>query len=89
MKQLLIYLYSTLLTALIITGCQSSSHTRYAPDTEERIKQVENSLGDWVQTQYDTTWNLWERMKHHNITGVSIAVVHDFKLRNNAQEPLN
>ncbi len=80
MKQLLIYLYSTLLTALIITGCQSSSQTGYAPATEERIKQVENSLGDWVRTQYDTIWNLEERMKHHNITGVSIAVVHDFKL---------
>ena len=44
------------------------------------IKLVENSLGDWVKTQYDTIWNLEERMKHHNITGVSIAVIPNFKL---------
>ena len=41
---------------------------------------MENSLGDWVRTQYDTIWNLEERMKHHKITGVSIAVVHNYKI---------
>ena len=80
MKRNLLYSQSVLFLVLIITGCQSPSQPQYSPETEERIRQVENNLGDWVRTQNDTTWNLEERMKHHNVVGVSIAVVHDFKL---------
>jgi CubicO group peptidase (beta-lactamase class C family) len=71
---------SALFLVLFIMGCRNTPQPRYSRETEERIKQVENSLGDWVRTQNDTTWNLEERMKHHNIMGVSIAVVHDSKL---------
>ena len=80
MKRDFILLLTALLSVLIITSCQPGTQTRYSAETEERIKQVENNLGDWVRTQYDTIWNLEERMKHHNIMGVSIAVVHDFQL---------
>ena len=66
---------SSLLLTLFIAGCQSVSQKDYSPETLERIKQVENNLGDWVKTQNDTAWNLTERMKHHNITGVSITVI--------------
>ncbi len=62
---------------LLITGCRSTAQKEYSPETLERIRQVENNLGDWVKTQYDTAWNLQDRMKHHNIVGVSIAVVHN------------
>lgn len=80
MKRLILHLLTALLPVLIITGCQSGVQKGYSPETEAKIKLVENSLGDWVKTQYDTTWSLEERMIHHKITGVSIAVVHDFKL---------
>ena len=80
MKRNLLFLQSVLFLVLIITGCQSPSQPQYSPETEERIRQVENNLADWVRTQNDTIWNLEERMKIHNIMGVSIAVVHDFKL---------
>jgi len=80
MKPFRLYLQTAVLTALFITGCRPASQTTYSPETEERIKLVENSLGDRVRTQYDTTWNLEERMKHHKITGVSIAVVDDFRI---------
>jgi len=80
MKRNLLYSLSALFLVLLITGCQSPKQSQYSSDTEERIRQVENSLADWVRTQNDTIWNLEERMKHHNVTGVSIAVVHDFKL---------
>ncbi|MEZ4997526.1 MAG: serine hydrolase [Bacteroidales bacterium] len=80
MKRAVIYLNTTLLLVLLITGCKSSDGTKYSPETLERMKLVENSLGDWVKTQNDTAWNIEERMKHHNITGVSIAVVHNFKI---------
>jgi CubicO group peptidase (beta-lactamase class C family) len=80
MKRNFFFLFTALLPVLLFTGCQPGTQTRYSAETEERIKQVENNLGDWVKTQYDTIWNLEERMKHHNIMGVSIAVIHDFKL---------
>ena len=80
MKQNLLSQLTVLFLALLITGCQSAKQTQYSPETLERIRQVENNLGDWVRTQNDTIWNLEQRMKHHNIMGVSIAVVHDFKL---------
>lgn len=80
MKRNLHFLHSAIILVLFITGCQSSNQPQYSPEILERIMQVENNLGDWVRTQNDTTWNLEERMKHHNITGVSIAVIHDFKL---------
>lgn len=80
MKRFLTHLCRALLPVLIITGCQSTAQSQYSPETEERIRQVENNLADWVRTQNDTIWNLEQRMKHHNIQGVSIAVIHDFKL---------
>lgn len=80
MKRNLLFLLSALFLVLLITGCQSPKQTKYSPETEERIRQVENNLADWVRTQNDTIWNLEERMKLHKVTGVSIAVVHDFKL---------
>jgi len=80
MKRNFLYSLSALFLVLLITGCQSPKQSQYSPETEERIRQVGNNLADWVRTQNDTIWILEERMKHHNVTGVSIAVVHDFKL---------
>jgi CubicO group peptidase (beta-lactamase class C family) len=80
MKRFPFLFSSAVILVLFITGCQSAGQTRYSPETLERIRQVENNLGDWVRTQYDTTWNLTDRMKHHNIVGVSIAVVHNYKI---------
>ena len=80
MKTVLLYMHLAILLALFITGCRSTAQNQYSPETLERIKHVENNLGDWVRTQNDTVWNLEDRMKHHNIVGVSIAVVHDFKI---------
>jgi len=80
MKRNLLFLFSAISLVLLITGCQSPKQTKYSPETEARIRQVENNLADWVRTQNDTIWNLEERMKLHKVTGVSIAVVHDFQL---------
>lgn len=80
MKHFRFFFCTAVLTVLLITGCRSAGQAKYSPETLERIKQVENNLGDWVKTQNDTAWNLTERMKHHNIVGVSIAVVHNFKI---------
>jgi len=49
MKRNLICLPAVLLPLLLITGCQPGTQSRYSPETEERIKLVENNLGDWVK----------------------------------------
>ncbi len=80
MKHILHCFCPAVLLTCLITGCQPAAHKEYSPETVERIRQVENNLGDWVKTQYDTAWNINDRMKHHNIVGVSIAVVHNYKI---------
>ena len=80
MKHICIYFHSAVLLTIFITGCRSTAQKEYSAATLEKIRQVENNLGDWVKTQYDTVWNLQDRMKHHNITGVSIAVVHNIEI---------
>ena len=56
-----------------------TNESRYSKEIEEKIARVEKNLSGWVKTS-DSNWNIQERMKYHNIHGVSIAVVNDFKL---------
>jgi CubicO group peptidase (beta-lactamase class C family) len=53
---------------------------KYPGDVGERIRLVENSLAGWVQTGDGDVWNLSERMKKYNINGLSIAVIHNYKI---------
>ncbi len=45
-----------------------------------RIKSVENGLIPLVPVKGFKSWTIEERMKHHNIPGVSIAVINNFKI---------
>ncbi|MBY0478387.1 MAG: serine hydrolase [Chitinophagaceae bacterium] len=45
-----------------------------------RIKSVENGLIPLVPVKGFKSWTIEERMKHHNIPGVSIAVINNFKV---------
>lgn len=47
---------------------------------KNRIKSVENGLIPYVPVQGFPAWNIYERMKHYKVPGVSIAVVNNFKL---------
>jgi CubicO group peptidase (beta-lactamase class C family) len=62
------------------TTSLSGQTKKYPPDIEEKIRQVGNSLAGWVQTGFDDTWNLADRMKRYRINGVSIAVVHNYQV---------
>lgn len=71
------------LTLILVSGNEfnlSAQNRKYPPDIEAKIKQVENSLAGWVQTQDNSYWTLAERMKNYNVKGVSIAVVHNYKI---------
>jgi CubicO group peptidase (beta-lactamase class C family) len=60
-----------------ISSCLNAQLSPYSPETEEKIRLVENSLAGWVETGNEDTWSLVERMKKYNINGLSIAVIHN------------
>jgi CubicO group peptidase (beta-lactamase class C family) len=53
---------------------------KYSPETESKINQVENNLAGWAQTGSDDRWNIFDRMKKYHVNGVSIAVVHNYRI---------
>ncbi len=54
--------------------------TRKPDDTEARIKRVEQGLLPAVLIKGDPSWSIEERMKHHKVPGLSVAVIKDFKI---------
>jgi CubicO group peptidase (beta-lactamase class C family)/acetyl esterase/lipase len=77
MRRYLLFFCLFFMSAGMYLNAQSSS---YSPETEDRIRLVENSLAGWVQTGNGDTWSLAERMKKYNINGVSIAVIHNYRI---------
>lgn len=66
---------------ILICNCAPNDQSKkYPASVEEKIKQVENNLAGWVQTGSNDRWNLTDRMKQYGINGVSIAVVHNYKI---------
>jgi CubicO group peptidase (beta-lactamase class C family) len=59
---------------------QQVPDAEYSPAVEKRIKAVESSLVGWVQTGDTIKWSMKVRMKHYGIKGLSIAVIHHYKL---------
>ncbi len=48
--------------------------------TAARIRQVENSLRPYVPVAGVPGWNLLDRMKFHRVPGLSIAVIHNYRV---------
>jgi CubicO group peptidase (beta-lactamase class C family) len=46
----------------------------------DRIRQVENSLIPYVPVQGMKVWNLTDRMRYYKVPGVSVAVIHKYKV---------
>jgi CubicO group peptidase (beta-lactamase class C family) len=72
-----------LMSAIVLTVgfcAPVSTDKKYSPQVEDRIKQVENNLAGWVQTGDNDRWTLPDRMKKYGINGVSIAVIHNYKI---------
>ncbi|WP_162946267.1 serine hydrolase domain-containing protein [Chitinophaga barathri] len=68
-------LYSLLLLlALPAVACAQS--------TADNIRKVENNLAGWVNIENEapTRWTIEERMKVHNVPGLTICVIRDYKL---------
>ena len=70
---------SLLIWLLVVSVPVLSQEVRYSKEIEDRITRVERSLSGWVVSP-DSNWNLSDRMRDHKVHGVSIAVIHDYKL---------
>ena len=53
-----------------------------SPDspTAKNIHAVENNLAGIDGTEKDSAWNILSRMKHYKIKGVSVALIHNYKI---------
>jgi CubicO group peptidase (beta-lactamase class C family) len=73
MKKLYILLLSC---GLVYSAC---SQQKYSTEVEEQIRQVENSICGRVIIEGESQ-NILERMKVYNVKGLSVAVVHNYKI---------
>jgi CubicO group peptidase (beta-lactamase class C family) len=64
----------------IVYKAGNAQSTSFSLPVESKINQVENNLAGWVQTGMDDRWNILDRMKKYRVNGVSIAVIHDYKI---------
>jgi CubicO group peptidase (beta-lactamase class C family) len=78
-------LFSAFISLLIINSSCNNTEKKdsgYSAAIEDKIKQVENGLSGGVQIEDSVnTYNLQERMKYYKVRGLSIAVVHDYKIQ--------
>ena len=64
---------------LFILGVSSVLNAQSAA-VLEKIKAVENGLSTYHIIQGDPTWTIAERMEHYGVPGMSIAVIHNYKV---------
>jgi CubicO group peptidase (beta-lactamase class C family) len=57
-------------------SCFGQTATKNYP----RLQEVENSLMPYGPVKGFAGWNIYERMKHYQVPGVSIAVINNFKV---------
>src|ERR1700684_2984200 len=70
-----------LLACYIASTMAQNNEPRYSPAIEEKIREVENNLAGWVQiNDSNTVWKIKDRMKFYRVKGLSIAMVHNYKL---------
>jgi len=61
----------------LVAGAQSTKPT---DDVRNRIQLVEKNLIGLIQLEGETPWTIQERMQHYKVHGVSIAVIHHYKI---------
>jgi CubicO group peptidase (beta-lactamase class C family) len=66
----------TLLFLTLIAG-QAFSQSKQVQD---RISQVENNLIPYIPVKGFAGWNILDRMKYYKVSGLSIAVIKDYKI---------
>ncbi|GGB00315.1 serine hydrolase domain-containing protein [Puia dinghuensis] len=65
---------------LILFAAHVAVAQPYSTEVEKKIKAVEEHLGTAIQTTDHPWYTLKERMAHYHVHGLSIAVVHHYKI---------
>jgi|ADGO01.1.fsa_nt_gi Beta-lactamase class C and other penicillin binding proteins len=73
------YAYLLFLIAFSHYACAQNPEY-YKRNRRHQSKRLENNLTGWVKLDGAPGWNLQQRMKFHNVHGVSIAVIKDYKI---------
>jgi CubicO group peptidase (beta-lactamase class C family) len=68
------------LIAALLTAAALGAQTSYSPETLEKIRQVENNVTGPVLLNNEKPPTLAERMAKYKVKGMSIAVIHDYKI---------
>jgi len=74
------FLTAFLFAVLPASHLRAQSAGSLSPEILNKIKQVENNLVGMIVMDDDSQWTIQSRMNHYNIKGVSIAVIHNYKL---------
>src|SRR5580704_759691 len=77
MKNSMIWLFAVLLVA---NAACTQAQDRLPADVESRIKKVEQNLADQYMMKGQAGYTLKERMAHFHINGLSIAVIHNYRI---------
>ena len=75
MKSLICYLPLLFLLPLSCQGQKNAS-----AETLEKIQQVENNIAGSLLLNDEQPVSIAERMAKYNVKGLSIAVIHDYKI---------
>ncbi|MEO6039455.1 MAG: serine hydrolase [Saprospiraceae bacterium] len=67
---------------IIFVGLLLVANQAFSQNTQldRQIKQVENNLLPYVPVKGFKGWNIIDRMKYYNVSGVSIAVIKNYKI---------
>ena len=74
MNKKIVFLFFILVSAQVLVA------QTYSPEVEKKIKEVETHLGTPIQTKDHSWFTLQERMAYYRVPGLSIAVVHNYKI---------
>jgi CubicO group peptidase (beta-lactamase class C family) len=70
--------YALLFITLLSTN--AFAQTKYTPETLNKIKEVENNITSNIIINNEKPNTIDERMAKYNIKGISIAVIHNYKV---------
>jgi CubicO group peptidase (beta-lactamase class C family) len=74
------YLFAIVVFNLTATNMHAQSVVASSPEILNKINQVENNLIGTIMMEGDSQWTIQSRMNYYKIKGVSVAVIHDYKI---------
>lgn len=80
MYEHLLTMKATLVLPILFISSNLFSQTGYSPETLEKIKEIENNITGNIILNNEKPNTIEERMKLHNVKGMSIAVIKDHQI---------